>query len=116
MENKYNKVKCYSFLLLDLYASITPQLPGYKIHQGSATAIWQGAGWSEQGANFPSVKSCNYADAARLPRGANGPRSRRQSQPFMSSSAGSEANETVRLARLARPSPNVAQDHGVIIS
>lgn len=44
MENKYNKVKCYSFLLLDLYASITPQLTGYKIHQGSATAIWQGAG------------------------------------------------------------------------
>lgn len=32
---------------------------------------WNGAGWCELGANFPSAKSCNYADAAGRPRGAN---------------------------------------------
>lgn len=42
-----------------------------KKHQGSATVIWQGAGWREQGANFRSVKSCNYVAAAGCPRGAN---------------------------------------------
>lgn len=62
----------FFFLLLDLDVSITPQLTVYKIQQGCATVIWQGAGWHEQGANFPSVKSCNYAGAAGRPRGANG--------------------------------------------
>lgn len=57
------------------------------------------AGWHEQGVNFPCITNCNYADAARRPRGAN----RRQAQPFMIFSAGSEGNETARFARLTRP-------------
>lgn len=57
------------------------------------------AGWHEQGVNFPCITKCNYADAARRPRGAN----RRQAQPFMIFSAGSEGNETARFARLTRP-------------
>lgn len=61
-----------------------------------------------EGANFPSVKSCNYVNAAGRPRGANN----RGASPnlFLSSSAGSEANETVQSARLERSSPSVAED------
>lgn len=103
-------VKWYIFLLLDLVVYITPQLTGYKIHQGCATVIWQGAGWRVQGANFPSAKSCNYADAAGARQALTASRSKRKSQPFMSSSAGSQANETVRFAWRARPSATAARE------
>lgn len=81
----------FSSLLSDSDVSITPQLTSCEIHQGNATVILLGVGWHTEGANFPSVKSCNYANAAGCPKALTTSRSRRQSQPFMSSSAGSEA-------------------------
>lgn len=101
--NKEHRVKCSIFLLLDFDISIIRQLTSYKIHRGSATVIWQGAGWHEQGANFLSIKSCNYANAAGRPRGANSPPFQATVPTFYELLSGSEANETVRSTQLVSP-------------
>ena len=70
-----NKTKAWrthcTFHFSDLDVLITPQLTSYKIEHGRAAVILLGAGWHVQGANFHSVKSCNYASAAGCLRGAN---------------------------------------------
>lgn len=99
-----------------LDVSITPLLSCFKKHHGCANVIWQGAGWREQGANFPSVKSCNYADAARSPRGANSLRLQATVPTFyeLLSWFGGEWNCTIRPARTP-PLQLPRRDQGVIV-
>lgn len=83
--NKEHRVKCSIFFLLDFDISIIRQLTSYKIHRGSATVIWQGAGWHEL--IFSALRAVIMQTLLGAREALTAPHSKRQSQPFMSSSA-----------------------------